>query len=53
MHEWGHLLGLEHTNLPECIMNEKVEVLDSHYLLSNQIPVEYCWDEKYKLENLR
>jgi hypothetical protein len=42
MHEWGHLLNLPHTERDDCIMSEKVEVNNQHWLHGKEIVVEYC-----------
>lgn len=49
-HEWGHLLGLDHVDSPQCIMYEKVEQLDGSFLRSYQIPTAYCREELFMLE---
>jgi hypothetical protein len=51
MHEWGHLLGLDHIDDENCIMNEQVQVLDSNPLARN-LPTKYCWKELQKIEEL-
>ncbi len=45
IHEWGHLLGLDHIEKEECIMNEKVEVVDGGGFALNRIPQDYCPEE--------
>lgn len=44
MHEWGHLLGLDHISNSDCIMDESVEVYDTPPIGKN-LPTEYCWEE--------
>ena len=51
MHEWGHLLGLDHFESEDCIMNEMVEVYD-RFPLEKGIPTEYCWEELDEIKNL-
>jgi len=53
MHEWGHLLGLEHVDDPTCIMSEKVEVIDAHFLGERQIPTEFCWETLREIEKIK
>lgn len=42
MHEWGHLLGVEHVSNPKCIMSEFVEVEQISLYRDKDIPTEYC-----------
>ncbi len=42
MHEWGHLLGIEHVDDPSCIMSKFVEVEQTAFYKEKDIPVEYC-----------
>ncbi len=42
MHEWGHLLGIDHVDNPECIMSSFVEVEDKTLFRVQDIPVAYC-----------
>ncbi len=44
MHEWGHLLGLDHLEEDGCIMSERVEVYDV-FPLGVDLPTEYCQEE--------
>ena len=44
MHEWGHLLGMDHVDDTDCIMNELVEVYDN-FPIGVDIPTEYCQKE--------
>lgn len=44
MHEWGHLLGLDHINEKGCIMNELVEVSED-YPSERDLPRKYCREE--------
>jgi len=46
LHEWGHLLGMEHNTIPNCIMSALVEVSNS-VRIAYQINTEYCWNELY------
>lgn len=41
MHEWGHVLGLEHTSNPKCIMSERVDVYQEDAWL-HEIETTYC-----------
>ena len=50
MHEWGHLLGLEHINYSNCIMNEMAEVYDNPPVGKN-LPTKYCWEELNNIKN--
>lgn len=51
-HEWGHLLGLEHNELPGCLMYTVVEV-EGALLAKNEFPTDYCWNELDELAALR
>lgn len=52
MHEWGHLLGLEHVNKENCIMNELLEVYDRPPT-GKTIPAIYCWEELDQLRKIK
>jgi len=52
MHEWGHLLSLEHINQEACIMNERVEVFGNRLYQGSNIPTVYCPEELYQLRQL-
>jgi hypothetical protein len=49
MHEWGHLLGVDHIDDDRCIMSEIVEVFDNPPI-GKSLPKKYCWEE---LEDIR
>lgn len=42
MHEWGHLLGLEHNDQTNCLMSETVEVYPERKYQAAAIPTAYC-----------
>lgn len=42
MHEWGHLLGIEHVEDTSCIMSDFVEVEQTDFYQEKDIPIEYC-----------
>ncbi len=52
MHEWGHLLGVEHINSDYCIMSERVEVFDNS-LPGKALPKEYCWEELEEIRKIK
>lgn len=52
MHEWGHLVGLDHVNQEQCIMNEKVEVYGNRRFQGSNLPTEYCPEELYQLRSI-
>jgi predicted Zn-dependent protease len=52
LHEWGHLLGLEHNDISGCVMSNKVEVSDMPYLYGSQIPTDYCQNELEELKTI-
>ncbi len=52
MHEWAHLLGVEHTPDPNCIMSEKIDVNENPYSWKGVIPIEYCNSTLRQIENL-
>jgi predicted Zn-dependent protease len=53
MHEWGHLLGLGHSDNLNCIMSSLVEVQDQFFLAGKEIAVDYCYETLLKLERRR
>jgi len=53
MHEWGHLLGLEHTDLTDCIMASSVDVYQGNSAWKNHIPTTYCWTELDQLNSIK
>jgi hypothetical protein len=52
MHEWGHLLGLNHTEAENCVMSEKVEVYGNQQFQFNNIPLTHCRESMAELDNL-
>lgn len=50
MHEWGHLLGMDHFDDPDCIMDEKADVYDKPPL-GEDLPTKYCFEEVQSLES--
>ena len=44
MHEWGHLLGVDHILNDDCVMSEVVEVYDNPSY-GKSLPTKYCWEE--------
>lgn len=53
MHEWGHLLGMEHNDLPECIMSANFDVYNPASGFVNRFQTQYCGDELDQLDLLR
>lgn len=53
MHEWGHLLGLEHVPFSGCIMSADVETMDVRQLKEIDVPLTHCKDTLYDLEKLK
>ena len=51
LHEYGHLIGLEHNNNKGCLMNEKVESPGSNW--SADMPQTFCSFEKSEIEKLK
>lgn len=49
MHEWGHLLGIDHIDDEGCIMNDSVEVLDAIPSGKN-LPSDYCSRELREIQ---
>lgn len=52
-HEFGHLLGLEHVDRPDCVMSERVEVYAKKRFQFENIPMEFCEESKSSLRELR
>ncbi len=52
MHEWGHLLGIDHINTDYCIMSETVEVFDNPPI-GKTLPKKYCWEELEVLKKVK
>ncbi len=50
MHEWGHLLGVEHVDNPDCIMSSFVEVEGRALYRGKDIPTRYCPETTQKLD---
>ena len=51
MHEWGHLLGLEHVDQEKCVMSGTVEVFEKRKVQNRNIPIEYCTDTLIDIRN--
>jgi len=51
LHEYGHLIGLEHNNNEGCLMNEKVESPGNNW--SSSMPEDFCDFELSQIEDLR
>lgn len=42
MHEFGHLLGLDHVNQNNCVMSKSVEVYGNRRFQFDNIPLDFC-----------
>lgn len=51
LHEYGHLIGLEHNNNEGCLMNEKVESPGNDWF--TDMPENFCDFELSQIEDLR
>lgn len=52
-HEFGHLLGLEHSEAADCVMNERVEVYENREYQFENVPLEYGEESLEKLRMMR
>lgn len=53
MHEFGHLLGLEHVDRDDCVMSERVEVYEKRKYQFESIPTEFCEESMDLLRSIR
>jgi predicted Zn-dependent protease len=53
MHEFAHLLMLEHIDQPDCIMTQTVEVLEHTRYQAGNIPTEFCPETLFQLDRLK
>lgn len=53
MHEWGHLLGLPHSEEMGCVMSNYLETYENWPMNENMIPLTQCWDTTYALDKLK
>ena len=53
MHEWGHLLGMEHLDNPDCIMSAQMDVYEGSEAWKNDFFTEYCPEELFLMDKLR
>ena len=52
-HEFGHLLGLEHVDRPDCAMSEWVEVYGNKRFQFDNIPLEFCEESLMQLRKFK
>lgn len=52
-HEFGHLLGLPHTEDESCLMAESVEVYEKRRLQGGNLPLKHCPESLRLLEEFR
>jgi hypothetical protein len=52
-HEWGHLLGLDHLDLDNCIMSPRVEVYENRRYQGGNIPTNYCPETLFQIDLLK
>ena len=52
MHEFGHLLGLDHVPNPECIMSEFVEVPET-WEKTSKLPETFCPETLFQLKTIK
>lgn len=52
MHEWAHLLGVEHTEDENCIMSQKIDVYQNPDSWEGFIPIEYCSSTMLQIKKL-
>lgn len=53
-HEFGHILGLKHTERENCVMSETVEVFeDDNKKVKNNIPLTHCADSLVELDKIK
>lgn len=50
LHEFGHQIGLDHNNIPGCLMNEETEFSDSGRLLDNKS--DFCDFEREQIKQI-
>ena len=52
LHEFGHQLGLEHNDLPDCLMNPRAEVGGQPAAFPGQIATDFCPAEIQQINNM-